>query len=39
MNEITEKAKEVVASISKDFHDDEAMAVLEIAKILLEIDC
>lgn len=38
MNEITEKAKEVVTSILKDFHDEEAMAVLEIAKVLVEIE-
>lgn len=38
MNDITEKAKEVATSILKDFHDKEALAVLEIAKVLMKQD-
>lgn len=36
MDDILEKAKEVATAILKDFHDDEALAVLEIAKVLIE---
>ena len=35
MDEVTNKAIEVVKSISKDFNEDEALAVLEIAKVLI----
>ena len=33
MDEVTNKAIEVVKSILKDFNEDEALAVLEIAKV------
>lgn len=36
MDDILEKAKEVATDILKDFHDDEALAVLEIVKVLIE---
>lgn len=35
MDEVTNKAIEVVKSILKDFNEDEALAVLEIAKVLI----
>lgn len=35
MGEVTNKAIEVVKSILKDFNKDEALAVLEIAKVLI----
>lgn len=36
MDEVANKAIEVVKSILKDFHEDEALAVLEIAKVLIK---
>lgn len=38
MENITEKAEEIATSVLKDFHDKEALAVLEIAKVLIEQD-
>ena len=35
MDEVTNKAIEVVKSILKDLNEDEALAVLEIAKVLI----
>lgn len=35
MEDMTAKAIEIAQSILKDFHDVEALAVLEIAKILV----
>ncbi len=36
MEEITKKALEVVHSILKDFCEEEALAVIQIAKVLIE---
>lgn len=38
MDEVTNKAIEVVENILKDFHEIEALAVLEIAKVLIRIE-
>lgn len=36
MDEVTNKAIEVAKNILKDFHEDDALAVLEIAKVLIK---